>query len=65
MKKIESTFSSMVTVLVAVAIITSCLLAYVQSVTEEPKRKQQAESLVADIKKVMNDNNVMECDKKD
>ena len=59
MKKIESTFSSMVTVLVAVAIITSCLLAYVQSVTEEPKRKQQAESLVADIKKVMNDNNVM------
>ena len=60
MKKTESTFASMVTVLVAVAVITGCLLAYVQKVTEGPKREQQAESLTADIKKVMCDDNVVE-----
>ena len=40
MKKLESTLLNMVVVLVAVAVITSALLAWINHITEEPIRMQ-------------------------
>lgn len=53
MKKLESTISNMVIVLVGVALITGCILAYVNHVTEEPIRLQAQQTLADGIKAVM------------
>ena len=53
MKKLESTLLKMVVVLVAVAVITSGLLAWVNHVTEEPIRMQDELALANGIKEVM------------
>ena len=53
MKKLESTLLNMVVVLVAVAVITSGLLAWVNHVTEEPIRMQDELALANGIKEVM------------
>ena len=53
MKKLESTLLNMVVVLVAVAVITRGLLAWVNHVTEEPIRMQDELALANGIKEVM------------
>ena len=53
MKKLESTLLNMVVVLVAVAVITSGLLAWINHVTEEPIRMQDELALANGIKEVM------------
>ena len=53
MKKLESTLLNMVVVLVAVAVITSGLLAWVNHVTEDPIRMQDELALANGIKEVM------------
>ena len=53
MKKLESTFSNMVIVLVAVAVIVGGILAWCNDVTKEPIKEQDAASLAAGIKSVM------------
>ena len=40
MKKLESTITNMVLVLVGVALVTGSILAYVNNVTEEPIKLQ-------------------------
>lgn len=60
MKKIESTLPNMIAVLVAVALITGGVLAYVHHITEAPKKAQQQKSLVADIQTVMGGGEVKE-----
>ena len=53
MKKLESTISNMVIVLVGVALITGAILAYVNHITTEPIRLQSEKTLTEGIKKVM------------
>lgn len=53
MKKLESSITNMVLVLVGVALITGCILAYVNHVTEEPIKEQAAKTLADGIKSVM------------
>lgn len=53
MKKLESTITNMVLVLVGVALITGSILAYVNHVTEEPIRQQAEKTLADGIKAVM------------
>lgn len=53
MKKLESTITNMVLVLVGVALITGVILAYVNHVTEEPIRLQSQKTLSDGIKSVM------------
>ncbi len=53
MKKLESTITNMVLVLVGVALITGGILAYVNHVTEEPIRLQSQKTLSDGIKSVM------------
>lgn len=53
MKKLESSITNMVIVLVGVALITGCILAYVNHITEEPIKVQAAKTLADGIKSVM------------
>ena len=53
MKKLESTITNMVVVLVGVALVTGSILAYVNHVTEEPIRLQAEKTLADGIKAVM------------
>ncbi len=53
MKKLESTITNMVVVLVGVALITGSILAYVNHVTEEPIKLQAEKTLADGIKAVM------------
>ncbi len=53
MKKLDSTISNMVLVLVGVALITGAILAYVNHITTEPIRQQSEKTLTEGIKKVM------------
>ncbi len=53
MKKLESTISNMVIVLVGVALITGAILAYVNHITTEPIQLQSEKTLTEGIKKVM------------
>lgn len=53
MKKLESTITNMVLVLVGVALITGAILAYVNQITEEPIRLQAEKTLADGIKAVM------------
>ena len=53
MKKLESTITNMVVVLVGVALITGSILAYVNNVTEEPIRLQAKKTLADGLKAVM------------
>lgn len=53
MKKLESTITNMVIVLVGVALVTGSILAYVNHVTEEPIKLQEEKSLADGIKAVM------------
>ena len=53
MKKLESTLTNMVIVLVAVAVITGALLAWVNHVTEAPIKLQDEMALANGIKEVM------------
>ena len=53
MKKLESTITNMVVVLVGVALITGSILAYVNHVTKEPIRQQAEKTLADGIKAVM------------
>ena len=53
MKKLESTITNMVLVLVGVALVTGSILAYVNNVTEEPIKLQAEKTLADGIKAVM------------
>ena len=53
MKKLESTITNMVVVLVGVALITGSILAYVNHVTEKPIKLQAQKTLDDGIKAVM------------
>lgn len=53
MKKLESSITNMVIVLVGVALITGAILAYVNHVTAEPIKIQAEKTLTDGIKKVM------------
>lgn len=53
MKKLESTITNMVIVLVGVALVTGSILAYVNHVTEEPIKLQAEKTLADGIKAVM------------
>lgn len=53
MKKLESSITNMVIVLVGVALITGVILAYVNNITTEPIQKQAEKTLTDGIKKVM------------
>lgn len=53
MKKLESTITNMVVVLVGVALITGAILAYVNHITTEPIKAQAEKTLTDGIKKVM------------
>lgn len=53
MKKLESTITNMVLVLVGVALITGSILAYVNHVTEGPVKAQAEKALADGIKTVM------------
>lgn len=53
MKKLESSITNMVLVLVGVALITGCILAYVNHVTEGPIKVQAEKTLADGIKAVM------------
>lgn len=53
MKKLESTITNMVLVLVGVALITGCILAYVNHVTSGPIKAQAAKTLAEGIRSVM------------
>lgn len=53
MKKLESTITNMVVVLVGVAVIMGCILAWVNHVTIEPIRVQNEKTLADGIKAVM------------
>ena len=58
MKKLESTLTNMVMVLVAVAVITGALLAWVNHVTEAPIKLQDEMALANGIKEVMGTNDL-------
>lgn len=53
MKKLESSITNMVIVLVGVALITGAILAYVNNITSEPIKAQAEKTLTDGIKKVM------------
>lgn len=53
MKKLESSITNMVLVLVGVAAIMGCVLAYVNEITTEPIAKQAEKTLADGIKSVM------------
>ncbi len=53
MKKLESSVQNMVIVLVGVALITGCILAYVNHATEGPIAEQKEKTLADGIKTVM------------
>lgn len=53
MKKLESSVQNMVMVLVGVALITGCILAYVNHATEGPIAEQKEKTLADGIKAVM------------
>lgn len=53
MKKLESTITNMVVVLVGVAVVTGCILAYVNHVTTGPIEEQNKKTLADGIKAVM------------
>ena len=53
MKKLESSITNMVIVLVGVALITGTILAYVNNITTEPIKAQAEKTLTDGIKKVM------------
>lgn len=53
MKKLESSITNMVLVLVGVALITGSILAYVNHITEEPIKLQASKTLADGIKSVM------------
>lgn len=53
MKKLESTITNMVLVLVGFAVVTGAILAYVNNITEEPIRIQSEKTLADGIKAVM------------
>ena len=53
MKKLESSVQNMVMVLVGVALITGCILAYVNHATEGPISEQKEKTLADGIKTVM------------
>lgn len=53
MKKLESSITNMVLVLVGVALITGGILAYVNHITEEPIKLQASKTLADGIKSVM------------
>lgn len=53
MKKLESSITNMVLVLVGVALITGGILAYVNHITEEPIKLQASKTLADGIKAVM------------
>ncbi len=53
MKKLESSITNMVVVLVGVALVTGAILAYVNNVTAEPIKAQAEKTLTDGIKKVM------------
>ena len=53
MKKLESTITNMVIVLVGLALVTGSILAYVNHVTEEPIKLQAEKTLADGIKAVM------------
>lgn len=58
MKKLESSITNMVLVLVGVALITGCILAYVNHVTEGPIKEQAEKTLADGIKSVMGGTNL-------
>lgn len=58
MKKLESSITNMVVVLVGVALITGAILAYVNKITEEPIRIQSEKTLADGIKAVMGTDNL-------
>ena len=53
MKKLESSITNMVIVLVGVALITGAILAYVNHITTGPIKEQAEKTLTDGIKKVM------------
>lgn len=53
MKKLESSISNMIIVLVGVALITGAILAYVNNITTGPIQEQAEKTLTDGIKKVM------------
>lgn len=53
MKKLESSITNMIVVLVGVALITGAILAYVNNITTEPIKAQAEKTLTDGIKKVM------------
>lgn len=55
MKKLESSLINMVLVLVGVAVIMGCVLAYVNHLTSKPIEEQKQKALTEGIKAVMND----------
>lgn len=58
MKKLESTLTNLILVLVLVSLITGGLLAYVNHITEEPIAMQTEKTLSDGIKKVMGSSNI-------
>lgn len=58
MKKLTSSLTNMVLVLVGVALITGALLAYVNHLTAGPKAQQQAKTLAEGIRTVMGNDRV-------
>ena len=53
MKKLESSLTNMVLVLVGVAVVMGCVLAYVNHLTSKPIEEQKQKSLTEGIKTVM------------
>ena len=58
MKKMESTLTNMIVVLVGVALVTGCLLAVVTHITEGPKAAQKTLALAEGIRTVMGNSDV-------
>lgn len=61
MKKLESSVQNMVIVLVGVALITGCILAYVNHATEGPIAEQKEKTLADGIKAVMGGGELSVC----
>lgn len=61
MKKLESSVQNMVMVLVGVALITGCILAYVNHATEGPIAEQKEKTLADGIKTVMGGGELTVC----
>ncbi len=58
MKKIESTLTNMIIVLVGVSLITGFLLAMVNHITEDAKAEQKTKTLAEGIRTVMGSNDI-------